>query len=298
MRITISILFIGFSTLISAQTIPALPLPIDMHYVYLTLNGQNCNYGVDLVEFPGQQGLPGVTYYEEQFNSMYCPLNESYCDPNYAQLSMSQVGNKWFKGDYLWFDWDNQVGDFCQLDFPGNLLIDCVVSNIDTLIFADGIPRRQYHLESIEGYSLSQYGQTFTFIEGIGTNILGIENQGVESQQFLSCVFDKNGLQIMQNDFHPNMIGCCNPISVEETATSSFKLFPSPATDQTSLQFEAAHIPQSIQIFNATGQLMHTEKVLGRLQMQLNISNFATGIYTVRASFENGEEVNERLVVE
>ncbi len=94
------------------------------------------------------------------------------------------------------------------------------------------------------------------------------------------------------------MLGCCNPISVEETATSSFKLFPSPATDQTSLQFEAAHIPQSIQIFNATGQLMHTENVLGRLQMQLNVSDYAKGIYTVRGRFENGEEVSEKLVVE
>jgi hypothetical protein len=91
---------------------------------------------------------------------------------------------------------------------------------------------------------------------------------------------------------------CCPIISVEETTSRSFKLFPSPATDQTSLQFEAAHIPQTIQIFNATGQLMHTENVLGRLQMHVNVSNFATGIYTVRASFENGEEVNERLVVE
>jgi hypothetical protein len=297
MRISILTLAIGFSTLMRAQTKTALPLPVDMHYVYLNLFGQSCNYGVDLVEFPGQQGLPGVIYYEEQFNSMYCPLNNSYCDPNYAQLSMSQVGNKWFKGDYLWFDWDNQVGDFCQLDFLGNL-VDCIVTNIDTIIFADFIPRRQYHLISPNGYELSLFGQTITFIEGIGINILGLESHGVESNQYLSCVFDKNGLQIIQNDFLPNMLGCCNPISVEETATSSFKLFPSPATDCTSLQFEAAHIPQTVQIFNATGQLMHTEKVLGRLQMKVNVSDYAKGIYTVRGRFENGEEVSEKLVVE
>ncbi|MFM1772273.1 MAG: Secretion system C-terminal sorting domain [Bacteroidota bacterium] len=280
-----------------AQT-NALPLPIDMHFVYLTLYGQSCNYGVNLIENQGQSGgLPGVIYYEEQFNSMYCPVNDFYCTPNYWQQSMSQVGNKWFKGDYLWFDWDNQVGDSCQLDYLGNL-VDCIVTNIDTIIFADFIPRRQYHLISPDGYELSLFGQTITFIEGIGTNILGLESHGVESNQYLSCVFDNNGLQIMQNDFHPDMIGCCNPISVEETATSSFKLFPSPASDQTSLQFEAAHIPQTIQIFNATGQLMHTENVLGRLQMQVNVSDFAKGVYTVRGRFENGEEVSEKLVVE
>ena len=94
------------------------------------------------------------------------------------------------------------------------------------------------------------------------------------------------------------MIGCCNPIFVEETAALSFKLFPSPATNQTSLQFESTHIPQTIQIFNATGQLMHTEQVLGRMQMQVNVSEYAKGIYTIKARFENGEEVSERLVVE
>lgn len=297
MRTNLMIFFLGCYQIMNAQTTPALPLPIDMHYVYLNLNGP-CNYGVDLVQFPGQQGLPDVIYYEEQFNEMYCPINNSFCDPNYSQPSFSQVGNKWYKGDYLWFDWDNQVGDPCQLDFPGNLLIDCIVTNIDTLIFADAIPRRQYHLMSPEGYQLSQYGQTFTFIEGIGTNILGIENQGVETQQFLSCVFDQNGLQLIQNDFYPEMIGCCNPISVSEFANIVFSIFPSPATNQTSLQFEPAHIPQTIQILNATGQLMHTEKVLGRLQMQVNVSEYAKGIYTVRARFESGEEVSERLMVE
>jgi hypothetical protein len=43
---------------------------------------------------------------------------------------------------------------------------------------------------------------------------------------------------------------------------------------------------------------MLTENVLGRLQMQVNISEYAKGIYTVRGRFENGEEVSERLVVE
>jgi hypothetical protein len=43
---------------------------------------------------------------------------------------------------------------------------------------------------------------------------------------------------------------------------------------------------------------MHTEQVLGRIQMQMNVSEYAKGIYTVRARFENGEEVSEKLVVE
>jgi hypothetical protein len=284
--------------LAKAQTTAALPLPTDMHYVYLDMFGQSCNYGINLVESDiGSNGLPGVTYYaEDAVAPMYCS-NIVYC-PMEANpgIVYSQVGNKWFKGLSLWFDWDNQVGDTCQVLCGGNW--ECVVSSIDTLIFADLIPRRQYHLiYTGSGEELFLDNHPFTFIEGIGTNNLGLESQEIETNQFLSCVYDKNGLQLIQNEWF-SYVGCCNSNSVNELPSNSFKLFPSPATDQTSIQFEAAHIPQSIQIFNATGQLMHTEKVLGRLQMQVNVSEYAKGIYTVRGRFENGEEVSERLVVE
>jgi hypothetical protein len=288
--------------LAKAQT-TALPLPIDMHYVYLNTFGQHCNYGVDLVETDlGPNGLPGVTYYtEEAVPLMYCS-NEIMCIPttNYNSV-LSQVGNKWYRNDYLWFDWDNQVGDACQLEYLNNLY-DCIIVNIDTITYADGIPRRQYHIvEATSGSELIIDGSfvPFTFIEGIGTNNMGLEYQTIETNQYLACVYDKNGLQLIQNDLTSHFAtGCCTANSIDEFTNNIFSIFPSPATDQSSLQFEAAHIPQSIQIFNATGQLMHTENVLGRLQMQVNVSEYAKGIYTVRGRFENGEEVSERLVVE
>jgi hypothetical protein len=303
MRTYLMIFFLGSYQIMNAQTTSALPLPIDMHYVYLNTYGQHCNYGVNLVESDlGPNGLPGVTYYtEEAVPLLYCP-NEIVCEPTTNIYSvLSQVGNKWYRNNNLWFDWDNQVGDTCQLEYLNNLS-DCIIVNIDTLIFADGISRRQYHIvEATSGSDLIIDGSfvPFTFIEGIGTNNMGLEYQTIETNQYLSCVYDKNGLQLIQNDLTSHLAtSCCTANSVNEFANSTFSIFPSPAIDQTSLQFESAHIPQDIQIFNATGQLMHTEKVLGRLQMQVNISNFATGIYIVRASFENGEEVNERLVVE
>ena len=43
---------------------------------------------------------------------------------------------------------------------------------------------------------------------------------------------------------------------------------------------------------------LRSSQVLGRMQMQVNVSEYAKGIYTVRARFENGEEVSEKLVVE
>ena len=289
---------ISFPLLGYAQT-TALPLPTEMHYVYLNLYSQSCNYGVDLIETDiGQNALPGVTYFQEEIVSpMYCPSNNDFC-PGSMHLVFSQVGNKWYRNNSLWFDWDKQVGDTCQLDYNGYEGVNCLITGIDTIVFADFIPRRQYHIVDLDsGQEMMFYGQTFTFIEGIGTNLMGLEYYTSETDQRLSCVFDKNGLQLIQNEWS-SYVGCCNTNSVNELSSNSFSIYPSPATDHTSLLFEAAHIPHSIQIFNATGQLMHIEKVLGRMQIQLNVSEYAKGIYTIRARFENGEEVSERLVVE
>jgi hypothetical protein len=302
MKRLLLLLALTLPILAKAQT-TALPLPTDMHYVYLNTFGQHCNYGVNLVETDlGPNGLPGVTYYtEEAVPLMYCS-NEIMCIPttNYNSV-LSQVGNKWFRGNSLWFDWDNQVGDACQLEYLDNI-IDCIIVNIDTITYADGIPRRQYHIvDGLSGEELPIMGSfvPFTFIEGIGTNNMGLEYQTIETMQYLACVYDKNGLQLIQNDLTSQFAtSCCTANSVVEFEDNIFSIFPSPASNQTSLQFESAHIPQSIQIFNATGQLMHTEKVLGRLQIQVNVSEYAKGIYTVRGRFENGEEVSERLVVE
>ena len=234
-------------------------------------------------------------------------------EPNAVMGYYSQEGNKWYfghngsKGGMLFFDWDFQVGDTLTTIFTGYFEV-CWISSIDTVIYADGIPRRRFHLANENGVVIFPYLNGINdfevmFIEGIGTNISGLNNTDtIESLPLLVCFYDKNGLVIYTNDWSENYINgpvdCCSVISVEETTSRSFKLFPSPAIDQTSLQFESTHIPQTIQIFNATGQLMHTEQVLGRMQMQVNISEYATGIYTVRARFENGEEVSEKLVVE
>ena len=214
----------------------------------------------------------------------------------------SQIGNKWYHNGQLFFDWDIQVGDTFYTEITGDP-INCLISSVDTVIYSDFIPRRVYHLSYETGAPVlyPNFFYELLFIEGIGTNALGLGYANVETLPLLICFYEKNGNLIFTNnwqDYSPSAPVSCCPISVEEIVTPSFKLFPSPATNQTSLQFESTHIPQSIQIFNSTGQLMHTEKVLGRIQMQVNVSEYANGIYTVRAKFENGEEVSEKLVVE
>jgi len=292
MKRLILLLALSLPILAKAQTTDALPLPADGS-VWVTYDlFPNATFGTSLAP----SVVPGEDYYLTPDLIPDCSNNSGFSGPS---QDLTEIDNKWYVGGSLFFDWDFVQGDtFFTYVFGGDML---TVTSIDTVIYADFIPRRRYHIAYSDGTPVYRYGMEAYYIEGIGTNIMGCYIQDFE-QLFLLCFYYKNGLLVYQNDWSSYFPGvpnsCCPIISVEETTAPSFKLFPSPASDQTSLQFEAAHIPQSIQIFNATGQLMHTEKVLGRMQMQVNVSEYAKGIYTVRARFENGEEVSEKLVVE
>jgi hypothetical protein len=281
------------------QTTPALPIPINGKWVYYNITG--C--------FENFQNLD--TMYIDNLPYLFSSYSMEYCDGTIEAGGcftpgnyMRSEGNVWYRlggMNSVFFDWDWQEGDTIWYD--GMLMQNnqFIISNIDTITTIDNVQRRTYHFVfANDGLTVPYYyNSEVYFIEGIGCSVLGIDVVGIEDQLFLlTCFYNEDGLEIYHQDYPDyNIFGCCT-ISVEETTIPSFKLFPSPASDHTSIQFEAAHIPQSIQIFNATGQLMLTENVLGRLQMQVNISEYAKGIYTVRGRFENGEEVSEKLVVE
>ena len=297
MRTYLMIFFLGCYQMMNAQTTPALPLPIDgSGWIIHNLNST-----------PGPQDAFKLTEFLTELDGNLIWGTSSYQVPNCnapatpptSSLGFYENENKWYRGGNLFFDWNLNVGDSIFLGDWGSTFL---VSAIDTVQYADFVPRRVYHMAYENGNPFFWHGKELTYIEGIGSSIWGLEVWGPEMEPVFHCFFDKNGLLIYENDWTnkfssvPN--SCCSIVSVDETTSKSFKLFPSPASNQTSLQFESAHIPQTIQILNATGQLMHTEQVLGRIQMQVNVSEYAKGIYTVRARFENGEEVSERLVVE
>jgi hypothetical protein len=296
MKRLLLLLALSLPILAKAQT-TALPLPTDgsgwlIHNLFSAPGPQDAFKLTEFVAELNGDSIWGTSAYQ-------IPNCDEPSAPPSSGFGFYENNNKWYRSGNLFFDWDLNVGDSIFLDDWGDTFF---VSAIDTVQYADFIPRRVYHIVDADGTPVFWYGMELTYIEGIGSSLWGLEVWGPEMKPLFQCFFDKNGLLIFHNDWSLNFPelsnSCCPIISVEEAATLSFKLFPSPASDQTALQFEAAHIPQSIQIFNATGQLMHTEKVLGRLQMQVNVSDFAKGVYTVRGRFENGEEVSEKLVVE
>ncbi|MFM1999827.1 MAG: hypothetical protein RL204_1774, partial [Bacteroidota bacterium] len=71
----------------------------------------------------------------------------------------------------------------------------------------------------------------------------------------------------------------------KENASATFFIFPNPATDLISWTTDKPIT--SVEVYSSTGALVLKESVYGK--NQINISNFATGIYTLRATNSLGE---------
>jgi hypothetical protein len=74
-------------------------------------------------------------------------------------------------------------------------------------------------------------------------------------------------------------------VSEKENAAATFTLFPNPATDLISWTTDKPIM--TIEVYSSTGTLVSKEGVNGK--NQINISNFAAGIYTLRATNSLGE---------
>jgi len=293
--IILCFLFLGFDA--NSQSVTPLPYPINGTWLYhnVTLGGSLKDTLIQTQILPNDS----VNTYTIEGIPQPCP-GEEWTTASTIKWIRPE-GNKWYLNGQEYLNWDMQEGDTIYFPFA-NMAGDFLVSNIDTIVTLDNVQRRTYHLLTLgfgAPYVQYYYGVEFYFIEGIGATVFGTGDWYTEDPAVLTCFYDGNGLEIYHQDYTElGVYDCCNYVGIEEQETITIRLYPSPASEQINLQFEAAHIPQSIQIFNATGQLMLTENVLGRLQMQVNISEYAKGIYTVRGRFENGEEVSEKLVVE
>jgi hypothetical protein len=74
-------------------------------------------------------------------------------------------------------------------------------------------------------------------------------------------------------------------VSEKENAAATFTLFPNPATDLISWTTDKPIM--TIEVYSSTGTLVSKEGVIGK--NQINIYNFAAGIYTLRATNSLGQ---------
>jgi hypothetical protein len=70
----------------------------------------------------------------------------------------------------------------------------------------------------------------------------------------------------------------------------SVNVYPNPSTDATTVSWNGTQV-QTVQVFDATGRMIYEENVNGRTQVQLNTSDWAMGIYSIRLTGESTQTV-------
>ena len=88
-----------------------------------------------------------------------------------------------------------------------------------------------------------------------------------------------------------------NSVGVEENSNlANFKLYPNPASDFVTIQFEETQLTNVIQLIDISGKLVYTEIITGKEFVTINTQAFEAGVYIVRMRNELGQN-NKRLVI-
>lgn len=80
-----------------------------------------------------------------------------------------------------------------------------------------------------------------------------------------------------------------------------FTAYPNPASAEVNLDFAADRIARSVEVFNATGNLVKQEALANNSSNSIagafNVTGMAQGVYQVRVLFSDGTRSTQRLVV-
>lgn len=95
------------------------------------------------------------------------------------------------------------------------------------------------------------------------------------------------------NNLYVDNINISSPSSIEDNATSSFKVYPNPTTDFINVNFENAE-NITVSLINAMGQ---TVKIFNNVNnnTQLSLEGLATGVYVLNADI-NGARVSKQII--
>lgn len=95
-------------------------------------------------------------------------------------------------------------------------------------------------------------------------------------------------------NFVTGAIDCSQLTDVENIESGSFKIYPNPSYQLTTIEWD---IPlSSLTIYNTLGQAVHQETIQDQTQLQLDVSVFQPGMYVLLFKGEQGE-FSSRLVV-
>ncbi len=137
-------------------------------------------------------------------------------------------------------------------------------------------------------------------IEGVGgTNGFNTPIYPVfEQASALLC--HKTGIQHIYEDWQSNIIPpryseeCANDLSVSSKNETGLIIYPNPASSVIGIE---SHQPiQSIELYDLKGQLLFcSERMEESMEKSMDVSTFKPGIYFIKISQTNGENVTQKI---
>ena len=84
-----------------------------------------------------------------------------------------------------------------------------------------------------------------------------------------------------------------SPLGVEENVMKHFTVYPNPAQDAVSINFENA---KHLEVLNLLGQIVYSENIEGISSSNMNTSEFANGVYFVKLYTSKGNGMQKLIV--
>jgi len=192
----------------------------------------------------------------------------------------------------LLYDFNAQEGDVFYTGSPVGC--DIKITKIDTIeIYSK--KRKRFHIE------WQEVDRGVKWIEGIGSTqgLLWPSFYPLNQKTELLCLHENNELM-----YYNNRYGTCYPklkgetdIGLEKLITKAINIYPNPATTYLNIQFDKT-LTGTLEIYNTLSQKLCSVKVNGKNELQLNVSNYNTGVYTLILKSVTKEIVKQKFIVE
>ena len=295
-------LFIANTAEIYAQYLPLLEDGKEWNY----LRGAGNSTFTDSVSIQGDTLINGIAY--KRFVSANFSLD------SIVFLREDTVARQVFflrdSVDLLLYDFSVSVGDTVSVFTPyvdaGELMdtipIHCRVTKIDTIMDLLNVPRKQFWLLPYLDNTPPGIGVLYTprWVEGVG-GLFGfvptVSNTSISSEFTLLCAWN-NGIQYYQVDWRDSCYYHHIGIDTYSDRNNAIKLYPNPA--HSTVTFEMDDVQsyiKSLSLYDLRGREVMTHQVHGR-SVQIDISAYASGLYTARLLDSNGAVYVKKLIVD
>ena len=167
--------------------------------------------------------------------------------------------------------------------------------NVYFVIPADRNPVTDYGTISVDGVELLT-GGSFTVQDLIDGKVTYFTNEQVEKDEVLFEIYDEDGavasdagFTVFKHIFNVTL----TEVNVEEAA--SFNIFPNPGNGYFQLTWQGSF--DSYKVMNTIGQVIKNEIIQGQSSMNLDLTEYRTGLYILHMNNSEGQNIIRKLII-